>query len=79
MDTPYAYILLNTTLYNVLYTVMYTALYTDLYNMYSERSKWLADMPWLNPQGTLSFLPLELFAEHYTAQYIVHFTVYCIV
>ena len=60
MDTPYEYILLNTTLYNVLYTVMYTAPYTDLYNIVWRAVKvarWHAWFPDVHPSPFM--LPLN--------------------
>ena len=58
-------------------TLDFTLYYTLDFTLYSLMSR-----DWLicpNPQGTHSFLPLRLFAEHYTVQYIVHYTVDCTV
>ena len=77
--------LLNLTQYTVLYTKFYTVMYTIFYTVlftvlnptvYKLQRDWLI---WLNPQGTLPFLSLWLFSEHYSVQYIVHYTVDCTV
>ena len=70
------------TIYSILYCKLYFTLYCTLhFSPYSSisitrQSDWLIC---LNPQGTHSFLPLGLFAEHYTVQYIVHYIEDCTV
>ena len=87
MDTPHAYILLNTALYSVLYTVLYTALYTE-HSIASCQSALLTFLvSWhklLPPSCFLYTIPnttLCTLLNHiqYSVQYILYYTVDCTV
>ena len=65
---------LHCTLYYTLHFTLYSSL--SFTPQYKRQSDWLIG---LNPQGTLPFLPLGLFVNHYTVQYNVHYTVDCTV
>ena len=78
MDTPHAYIWLNTAVYSVLYTVLYTALYTEhsIASCQSASLTFLVSWRMLPPPFPSCFL-YTIPTLHYALYWTIYSTLYC--